>query len=71
MLIDNRPFLDFLQGSKAAQTGKVIVEAAIADAGGLNDALGIAHGGAQLQGLDLITGANEDPGNASQDLPRA
>ena len=49
MIIHDRPFLDFLQGSKATQAGKVVVQAAIADAGGLNGAVGFTHGGAKLQ----------------------
>jgi hypothetical protein len=28
-IVDNRPFFDLIQGSKAAQTGEVIVQAAI------------------------------------------
>jgi hypothetical protein len=70
-LIDNRPFLDFFQGAKATEAGKIIVQAAIADAGGLNSAVGITHGSAQLPGIDLITAAEPDPGNASQARPSA
>jgi hypothetical protein len=51
-IIDKPPFFDLLHGSKAAQAGQVIVQAAIADAGGLNGAVRITHGSAQLQGFD-------------------
>jgi hypothetical protein len=65
-IIDESPFFDLFQGSKAAQAGQVVIQAAIADAGGLNSAVGITHCSAPLQGLDLITVARGDPGNASQ-----
>jgi hypothetical protein len=52
MIIDKAPFFDLLQASKAAQAGQLVVQAAIADAGGLNGAVGITHDSAQLQGLD-------------------
>jgi hypothetical protein len=51
-IIDKPPFFDLLHGPKAAQAGQVVVQAAIADAGGLNGAIGFAHGNAQLQGFD-------------------
>ena len=51
-IIDKPPFFDLLQGSKAAQAGEVVGQAAIADARGLNCDLGITHGSAQLQGFD-------------------
>jgi hypothetical protein len=47
-VIHKPPFFDLFQGSKAAQAGEVIVQAAIADARGLNCAVGVTHGNAQL-----------------------
>jgi hypothetical protein len=43
MIIDNPPFLDLVQRSKAAEAGKVIVQAAIAYARGLSGAVDITH----------------------------
>jgi hypothetical protein len=43
MIIDNPPFLDLVQRSKAAEAGKVIVQAAIAYARGLSGAVDIIH----------------------------
>jgi hypothetical protein len=43
MIIDNPPFFDLLQGSKAAEAGKVIVQAAISYARGLSGAVDITH----------------------------
>jgi hypothetical protein len=43
MIIDDPPFFDLLQGSKAAEARKVIVKAAISDAGGLSGAVYITH----------------------------
>jgi hypothetical protein len=43
MLIDNPPFLDLLDGPKAAETGKVIVQATISYARGLRAAVDITH----------------------------
>jgi hypothetical protein len=43
MSVDNPPFLDLLQGSKAAEAGKVIAQAAIAYARGLSGAVDITH----------------------------
>jgi hypothetical protein len=43
MIIDNPPFFDLLHGAKAAETGKVIIQAAIAYAGGFSGAVGITH----------------------------
>jgi hypothetical protein len=51
-IIHEPPFFDLFQGSKAAQAGELVVQAAIADARGLNCAAGVTHGSAQLQGLD-------------------
>jgi hypothetical protein len=41
--VGNRPFLDLIQGSKAAKTGKVIAQAAIAHARGLSGSVEITH----------------------------
>ena len=43
MIIDHSPFLDLLQGSKAAEASIVIVQAAIADARGLSGAIEFTH----------------------------
>jgi hypothetical protein len=43
MMIDNPPFLNLLQGSKAAAAGKVIVQAAISYARRLSGAVDITH----------------------------
>jgi len=43
MIVDNRPFLDFLQGSKTAEAGIIVVQAAISDARGLSGAVDITH----------------------------
>jgi hypothetical protein len=42
-IIDNSPFFDLFQGSKAAQAGKVIVQAAIPYARGLSGAGEFTH----------------------------
>jgi hypothetical protein len=72
MLIDDRPFLDLLQRSKAAQAGKVIVQATIADAGRLNGAADITHADAWLKGWHLITGRSTESRHCiTSGLPRA
>jgi hypothetical protein len=43
-IIDRPPFFDFVQGSKAAEAGIVIVEAALSHARGLSSAQ-ISHSG--------------------------
>jgi hypothetical protein len=43
MIVDHGPLFDLLQGSKAAEAGQVIVQAAISDAGGLSGAVDIIH----------------------------
>jgi hypothetical protein len=43
MLIDDPPFFDLLHGSKAAQTGIVIIQAAISYARGSSGAVDITH----------------------------
>jgi hypothetical protein len=42
-IVDSPPFFDFLQGSKAAETGKVIVQATISDARGSSGAVDFTH----------------------------
>ena len=42
-IIDNAPLFDLLEGSKAAEAGKVIVQAAISYARGLNGGVDITH----------------------------
>ncbi len=43
MSIDGRPFLDLFQGSKAAEAGQVVIQAAISDARGLSGNVAITH----------------------------
>jgi hypothetical protein len=43
VVIDNPPFFDLLQRSKAAEAGKVIVQAAISYARGLSRVVDITH----------------------------
>jgi hypothetical protein len=43
MIIDSLPFFDLIQGSKAAEAGKVIAEAAISYARGLSGAVDSTH----------------------------
>jgi hypothetical protein len=43
MFIDDPPFLDLVQGSKAAQAGQVIVQAAISNARGLSAVVDVTH----------------------------
>jgi hypothetical protein len=42
-IVGNRPFLDLIQGSKAAKTGKVITQAAISYARRLSGSADITH----------------------------
>jgi hypothetical protein len=42
-IIDNPPFFDLFQGSKAAEAGKVVVQAAIPYARGLSGAVDNTH----------------------------
>jgi hypothetical protein len=42
---DDSPFFNLSQGSKATETGIVIVEATVSYARGLNDVVDITHGG--------------------------
>jgi hypothetical protein len=43
VIVDNPPFFDLLQGSKAAEAGKVIVQAAITYAWGLKGSVDVTH----------------------------
>jgi len=43
MSVDNAPFFDLIQGSKAAEAGQVIVQAAISYARGLSGAVDFIH----------------------------
>jgi hypothetical protein len=43
MIIDKTPLFNLLQGSKAAETDEVIVQAAISDARRLGGAVGMGH----------------------------
>jgi hypothetical protein len=43
MIVDDPPFFDLLERSKAAEADKVIVQAAISYARGLSGAIGITH----------------------------
>jgi hypothetical protein len=54
MMIGYTPFFDFLHGSKAAEAGQIIIQAAISDARGLSGAVDISHcRRAQLRGLEF------------------
>jgi hypothetical protein len=43
VIVDNSPFFDLFQGSKAADADEVVVQAAIAYARGFGEAVGIDH----------------------------
>jgi hypothetical protein len=43
MIGDHAPFFDLLQRSKAAEAGKIVVQAAIPDARGLSRVVDITH----------------------------
>jgi hypothetical protein len=43
IVVDDAPLLDLLDGSKTAETGKVIVQAAISNAGRLHGAGDVTH----------------------------
>jgi hypothetical protein len=53
MIIGYAPFFDFLQRSKAAEAGKVVVQAAIPYARGLSRAFDITHSRVQLPGIEF------------------
>jgi hypothetical protein len=62
-IVGNPPFFDLLEGSKAAEAGKVIVQAAISYARGLNGGVDITHLHAQnCEAPNLITQAKGNPG---------
>jgi hypothetical protein len=64
MVIDNPPLLDLLQRAKAAETGQVIVKAAVSHARRLNGAVGITHLRRTLlrEFRNLITQGKGNPG---------
>jgi hypothetical protein len=43
LIVDDSPFFDLVQGAKASEACEAVVEAAIADARGLNRPFDIAH----------------------------
>jgi hypothetical protein len=53
IIIDDPPFFDLVQGSKAAEASIVVVQATIADARRLSRGVGITHGRAQLRGFEV------------------
>ena len=54
LMIDEAPFLDLLESTKAAEADQVIVQAAISHARGLDGAVDIAHEQrTPLRGLEL------------------
>ena len=62
-IIDNAPLFDLLERSKAAEAGKVIVQAAISYARGLNGGVDITHLHAHdCEAPNLITQAKGNPG---------
>jgi hypothetical protein len=66
-IVDNPPLFDLIQGSKASEADKVIVQAAISNAWGLSGAVEIIHWlGARWRAPNLITPAKANLGNASQ-----
>jgi len=42
-IIDNSPFFNLIERSKAAEANQVVVQAAISDARGLSGAVGVIH----------------------------
>ena len=67
LVIDQRPLLDFLQGTKAAETDVVIVEAAISYARGLSGVVDVTHWcpAHRARHSNLITPVTVIPGNSS------
>jgi hypothetical protein len=62
-IIGNSPLFDLLERSEAAETGKVIVQAAISYARGLNGGVDITHLHAQnCEAPNLSTQAKGNPG---------
>jgi hypothetical protein len=64
LVVDNAPLFDLLQRSKASETDKVVVEAAISHARRLSGAVGITHlRGVKIAGsADLTTQERRNPG---------
>ena len=50
MIIDKPPFFDLVNGSETPQTDQGVVQAAIANAGGLDGAVAIDRAGAEAHG---------------------
>jgi hypothetical protein len=66
-IIDNPPFFDLLERSKAAEAGKVIVQAAISYARGLNGGVDIIHlRRRELRGSEFDHTSEGESGHASQ-----
>ena len=67
MIIDNPPFLDFLERSKAAEAGQPIIQAAIPYAGGLGGGVDITHGRRpELRGFQFDHRGAGESGHPSQ-----
>jgi hypothetical protein len=67
MIVDNPPFLDFLERSKAAQAGEAIVQAAIPYARGLGGGVDITHSRRpELRGLEFDHTGEGESGHPSQ-----
>jgi hypothetical protein len=68
MVIDNGPFLDFLHGSKAAETDIIVVQAAISYARGSSGVVDITHWRRVMRARrsNLNTQAKRFSGNSSQ-----
>src|SRR5271168_2935452 len=73
MIIDNAPLFNFLQRSKAAETGEVIVQAAISDARRLSRAVVITHlrRAKKCEVSNLSTQAKRNPGVHHKDSGRS
>jgi hypothetical protein len=70
MVIDNPPLFDLFQRAEAAETGIVIVEAAVAHARRLSGAVGITHLRTIARVSNLITRAKGKPGIHHKDSAR-
>jgi hypothetical protein len=67
LIIGNPPFFDLIQGTKAAEAGKVVVQATIPYARGLSGTADVTHEvGPNCEALNLTTQAQGNPRNASQ-----
>jgi hypothetical protein len=58
MIIDQRPFLYFLQRAEAAETGVVIVQATVSNTGRLSEAVHITHWDNLITALTWIQDAH-------------